>query len=129
MSEFADPSVGTGINYQELLGALLVVDVTEVVQGVNTTFGPSDPIRATVTVIDGDQAAAVYVDTLIFPKVLQSQLRSNVGKRVLGRLGQGTPKAGQSPPWTLEKATDADIRTASEFLAQQAAGRLTADDI
>ena len=45
---------------------------------------------------------------LVFPRVLQSQLKPKVGQMVLGRLGQGTAKPGQSAPWMLTEPTDAD---------------------
>jgi hypothetical protein len=53
----------------------------------------------------------------VFPKVLASQLRSSVGGKVIGRLGQGIAKPGQSAPWTLNAATDADKETGRKYLA------------
>lgn len=128
-NQFASPASATGIEWATLNGALLVIQVEEVVHGINTSFGTTDAVRATVTPIDGPTAGAAYTDTLIFPKVLQAQLAPNVGKTVLGRLGQGQQKPGQSPPWTLTEASPADQQAAAAFLAAQAAGRLTADDI
>jgi len=126
---FASPASATGIDLNALNERLLLVDVAEVVKDINTTFGVTDAVRATVTVVDGDQAGETFHDTLIFPKVLQSQLAPNVGKQVLGRLGQGQAKPGQKPPWILADATTDDIKTATDFLANRAANQLTADDI
>ena len=55
-------------------------------------------------------------DTLVFPKLLQSQLRSQIGKKVLGRLGQGSAKPGQSAPWLLNEASADDIAKAEAWV-------------
>lgn len=128
-NQFASPASATGIEWATLLGSLLIIDVTEVVKDINTSMGVRDATRATVTIVDGPTAGTAYTDTLIFPKVLHSQTAPNVGKKVLGRLGQGQAKPGQNPPWMLTEATPADQQTAANFLVAQAAGNLTADDI
>lgn len=118
--EFAAPASSTGIKWEDLKGSLLLFDVHSVETGIKTTFGETDAVRADVTVLDGDAAGDTYNDTLVFPKVLQSQLRPNVEKKVLGRLGQGTAKPGQSAPWMLNDATDTDKATARAHLAKNA---------
>lgn len=122
---FAEPASASGIAYETLLGDLLIVDVTDLVKDITTDYGTKDAIRATITVLDSDLAGATYEDVLVFPKVLQSQLRPNMGRRVLGRLSQGEAKKGQKPPWKLTQATDEDKEAAAKFMASQ----LTADDI
>lgn len=123
MSDFASPAAATGgIDWTSLNGHLLIVEPTEVVHDINTSFGTTDAVRANVTDID---TGTTYDDTLIFPKVLKSQLTSRVGAKVLGRLGQGAAKPSQSPPWVLNEATPADIDTAGKYLASQ----ITAADI
>jgi hypothetical protein len=129
MSQFAAPASATGIDWSTLNGALLIIDVTEVVKDINTNFGTTNAVRATVTVVDGAKAGDEYADTLVFPKMLQSQLSPLIGKTVLGRLGQGLAKPGQSAPWTLTEANPADQTTAANFVAARAANQLTADDI
>lgn len=129
MSQFASPASATGIEWATLNGALLIIEVVEVVKDIQTTFGVTDAVRATVTPVDGESAGSPYQDTLVFPRALKSQLAPNVGKTVLGRLGQGTAKPGQSPPWILSEATEADQQTAGAFVAQTAANQLTANDI
>jgi len=129
MTEFASPASATGIEWATLNGALLIIEVHEVVKDITTSFGVTDAVRATVTPVDGPTRGAAYQDTFIFPRMLKSQLAPNVGKTVLGRLGQGQAKPSQSPPWLLQEATPEDQQSAAGFLAQQAAGRLTADDI
>ena len=124
MSQFADPAQpSSGINYTELHGALLLIKPLMVephIQTVHTRPGEQNPaVRADVAVLDGPQAGTEYIDTLIFPRVLQSPLKSRVGQIVLGRLGQGVAKPGQSAPWTLDAASEADKATAGAFLARK----------
>lgn len=117
MTEFASPATANGIKWADVKGALVMVKVLAVETGINTAFGQSDAIRADVTVLDGSQAGEEYSDCLIFPKALQSQLRPNLNKTVLGRVGQGAAKPGQSAPWLLTEASDADRKTASDYIA------------
>lgn len=120
MADFATPPApSSGVKWRDLYGALLAVDVLGVEPDIQTQFGPSDAVRATITVIDGegDAAGDVYNDALVFPRVLRSQLEAAVGQTVLGRLGQGTAKPGQSAPWILNDPTADDVAKAEEFFA------------
>ncbi len=119
-NQFAEPASSTGIEWGTLNGCLLIVQPSEVVRGIVTSLGPRDAVRATVTVIDGPHAGTNYPDTLIFPKVLQSQVSSRIGQMVLGRLGQGQAKPGQNPPWMLNPAGPADQQAAGAYLATHA---------
>lgn len=120
------PPTSTPVDYNAVNGALLLIKVISLephVPTVNTKPGEQSPaIRADVTVLDGLKRGEVYTDTLIFPKVLQGQLRRSIGRSVLGRLGQGLPKPGQSAPWQLNEATPADMQAADAFLATKASG-------
>ena len=104
-----------GIDLKEYNGALLVVEPLGVESGIPTVHGPSDAVRANVYAITGPGESDDFIDTLLFPKVLQSQLRGQVGKKVVGRLGQGTAKPGQSAPWILAEATADDISKAQAW--------------
>jgi hypothetical protein len=127
MSNFAAPAASSGIQWDTLKGALLIVEPVEVVHDLATTYGTANAVRATVSVIDGPNAGEVYEDTLVFPKVLQSQLSSRLGQKVLGRLVQGVAKGNQSPPWKLETGNDLDVNTATQWLASRT--QLTAADL
>jgi hypothetical protein len=118
---FSAPATATGLDLKALLGALLLIHVHDIEQGINTSFGSTDAVRADVTALDGPQAGETFDDTLIFPRVLQSQLKSKIGERVLGRLGQGQAKPGQSAPWVLNAATQADADLATKWLTRVAA--------
>jgi len=124
-TQFAAPAEPSGISYTDLNGALLLIKVHAVEADVPTAFskpGQANPaVRADLTVLDGPQAGEQYEDALIFPKVLQGQLKSRVGQLVLGRLGQGQAKPGQSAPWKLDAATQADTEKADAHLRKVSA--------
>lgn len=112
---FNDPSTATGIDWKELHGSLLLFKVHGQEVGIKTVHGESNAIRADVHVLDGDKEGEVFTDTLVFPKVLQSQLKPSIGDLVLGRLGQGHKKPGQSPPWTLAAASAEDKKVGTTY--------------
>jgi len=116
--EFEAPASAVGIKWDDYNGDLLLVAVKQVESGIKTSFGEKDAVRADVTILDGTAAGEEFLDTLIFPSVLISQTRSAVGKKVLGRLGQGQAKPGQKPPWRLIEATDEDAAVARAHLAK-----------
>lgn len=122
-TDYAIPSTGGGdkLPLAELLGALLRIDVLEALSDVQTSFGASNPVRCNLAVLDGPLKAQTFDDALVFPRVLISQLKPSVGKVVVGRLGRGTAKPGQSAPWTLTAPTDDDIATARKYDAHIAA--------
>ncbi len=123
MSEnpFSNPgSAGSGVTWGDHKGRLLVIEPKSVEQGIKTSFGDADAVRADVHVIDGPSPES-FEDTLVFPKLLQSQLRSKLGQKVLGRLTTGQQKPGQSPPWLIAEPTADDIAAGTAWLnARQA---------
>lgn len=117
MSMFAQPSApGDGIKWDAHKGALLLVEPLSLEVGVKTSFGDADAVKANVYVIDGQGAGDSYTETLIFPKLLVSQTKNQLGQKILGRLGQGTQKPGQSAPWLLNEATPEDIAKAEAWV-------------
>lgn len=133
MSDFEDPATATPMPYNDLSGSLLLFDVLSFEDNVPTKFsepGEKSPaIRADVLVIDGPQAGTRLTEVLVFPKMLQAQLRPRVGKKVLGRLGQGAAQAGKNPPWELNPATMEDRSKAEALLARTAASPAPASGI
>lgn len=118
---FAAPAApSSGISWQDFNGALLMIEPKSIETGIQTSYGVADAVRADVTVLDGPHGGTNVPDTLVFPKLLQGQLKSQVGAKVLGRLGQGQAKPGQSAPWMLSEATDQDKQTAMQWLQQTA---------
>lgn len=114
--QFTDPGVSTGINLPDLEGRLLLVKPERVEVGITTSLGLRDATVSDVHVVDGD--STVYTDVFIWPRVLQGQLRKNLGTGMfcIGRLGKGTAKPGQNAPWKLIDATDADKVLARAYL-------------
>lgn len=123
---FAAPAAASGgLHLEDYLGRLLIVEPTGVEDGISTAFGPSSAVRATVTVVDAPTGPDVHEDALIFPKVLQSQLKPRIGQMVLGRLSKGNAKPGQSAPWIIQEPTEADIQAGVAYLNQRQAASLT----
>lgn len=117
---FAAPAASAGITWADLDGLLLLIEPLSEEHGIPTVHGEAKAVRANVTVLDGPAAGERHDDTLIFPKILQSQVRPKIGEKVLGRLGQGNKKPGQSAPWILQEATPADVQIGVNWLAQSA---------
>lgn len=117
---FAQPAAPSGgITWGDLLGALIIIQPTRVETGIHTDYGETDAIAVNAWVIDGPGKGETYEDALVFPKVLQSQLKSRIGQIVIGRVGQGVAKrAGQNPPWQLSDASDADIQLGAQVWAR-----------
>lgn len=122
MSEWVSAAPPTGgIDWKDHDGKLLIIEplaVEEHVPTVHTKPGEKSPaVRANVYVLTSPTEADEFLDTLIFPKLLQGQTRGQVGKKVVGRLGQGVAKPGQSAPWVIGEATADDIEKAKAYLA------------
>lgn len=129
-NSFANPgSTGSGVKWADLDGALVVAIVNEVEDKVSTSYGDREDVaRIDLHVLDGDSAGEEYLDTLVFPKVLSQQLRRRVGEKVLGRIGQGIAKSGQSAPWMIHPATDEDQKAGAKWLEKRSQ-LVSADDL
>ena len=120
---FSKPAAGGKFTAADHKGKLLLITPTSYEQGIATTFGDKDAVKANIVVIDegNPSGSEVIEDALLFGGVLIGQTKSFVGKGlVLGRLGQGTAKKGQNAPWLLEDPTDAEKDKARAYLASQA---------
>lgn len=120
---FDNPAApGAGIKYEDLENRLLLITSHVQEKAIPTEFGDNDAIRADVVVLDGPTAGEEISDTLLFPRVLQGQLRPNIGtgRKNLGRLGKGVKKPGKNAPWLLTDPTDADKAIARAYLADNA---------
>jgi len=120
MSDLFDaPGSASGVTWEQLDGRLVLVKPLKVEVGINTVVGVRDATVADVIVLDGTAAGTVHSATFVFPKVLQSQLKANVGsgRYNLGRVGKGVAKPGQNAPWLLTDPTEADKQAARNYLA------------
>lgn len=119
---------GAGIEWDSFKGKLFVVEPLEVEKGIKTVHGESDAVRANVYVLLGKNKTEEFEDTLIFPRVLQSQTRRQIGSVVVGRLEQGEAKRGQNPPWVFAEANTSDLKKAGEFWSARSLSSAGADD-
>lgn len=119
--QFDAPGSASGLDLKEIEGRLLLVKPLSQETGINTSLGEKDAVRADITVLDGPDAPIENTDVLIFPRVLQGQVKANIGtgRFNLGRLGKGLAKPGQNPPWKLADPTDADKDVARAYLASK----------
>lgn len=118
---FEKPASATGITWEDHKGKLLLIEPKQVEDNVPTSFGDKQAVRADITVVDGPESPIEFHESLIFPGVLISQTRPMVGKKVLGRLGQGQAKQGQRPPWRLDDPSDDDIKQATAYIEKRQA--------
>lgn len=117
---FGAPAEGGRFNAETNNGRLLLITPKAYEEGIKTVHGTKDAVKADVVVIDeANPAASEKVeDALLFGGVLIAQTKSMIGKQlVLGRLGQGTPKPGQKPPWLLDDPTEDEKVKARAYLA------------
>lgn len=115
---FDAPATGAKITTFE--NYLLLITPTDTQEGINTSFGAADATVVDFVVLDGPSAGQQHTGVLVFQKALQGQLRPKVGtgRMVLGRLGRGVAKPGQSAPWILGDPTEQDKQTARNHLAK-----------
>lgn len=120
---FDAPSSSSGVKITDFDGQLLLITPTGHETDIPTAYGPADAVTATIAVLDGAGAGDEHAGVRIFQKALQGQLRPKVGtgRMVLGRLGRGIAKPGQSAPWLLADPTEADKQTARDYLARKSA--------
>jgi hypothetical protein len=117
---FSQPASGSKFRPADYQGHLLLVWPTEYRSGIKTDYGESDAVAARVVVLDGEQGYEEHDNVLFFQAALIGTLKPSVGnnKPVLGRLGRGTSKPGQSAPFILTPFTEEDAKSAREYFAQ-----------
>ena len=123
--EFTAPATGGGsLKPADVEGHLLVVEPTEYVPNIATSFGEKDAIRVTVHDISTQET---HSDVLLFGTALIGSLKGQIGKRVLGVMGKGQAKPGQAAPWILEDASgNADaVTAATAYLTGAVAATIT----
>lgn len=108
-----------GITWADHKDKLLIIEPLSFETGIQTSYGVADAVKANITVITGPDEGEEFAEALIFPKLLASQAKSNIGKKVVGRLTQGAQKPGQSPPWMLAEASPEDLEKAKAYIASQ----------
>ena len=128
MSMFTAPAAGGGSDVRpaDLEGHLLIVEPLEYCESIPTSMGDKDAVRVTLHDVT---ESATFNDVLWFPKVLVGSLKGRIGQKVLGVLGKGTAKPGQSAPWILiDASTEADAVTAATAYLNSVAGAQFSSD-
>ena len=101
------------------VGNAVLVRPTEYIQSMNTAHGVTDVVRADWIVLSGPNQGKTVNGSLIFGKVLKSELRSIMGTpkpMMVAVIGRGEAKNGKSAPYLFAAADDA-----TKALAAQAA--------
>jgi hypothetical protein len=106
---------GSGIDWNDYLGKLVLFEPLDHEKDINTVHGTSDAIRANVYVLLGPGKVEEIEDTLIFQRVMQGQLKRQIGSVVVGRITQGEAKRGQSAPWVISEPNDTDLKRGVDF--------------
>jgi hypothetical protein len=123
--EFQAPAAGSVLKPAEVEGHLLVVEPTEYITSMVTQMGDSDAVRCTVHDIT-DQTT--HEEVLWFSTVLVGSLRSRIGTMVLGLMGKGVAKPGQTAPWILQDASTSPeaVAKAKAYMDGRASGAVAA---
>lgn len=104
-------------------GSLLLFFPTEVRRGIKTSNGDADAVSCSRVV--NLNTGRILHNTLIFGTALVPNIGGGAPDGVvLGRLGQGEGKPGQSKPWILLPHDENELRMAQEWLARDAQGQL-----
>lgn len=120
--EFGDPGERSSFKIADHEGALLLITPRSLEEGIETSFGEADAIKADVVVLTKTNGKPLaepeeHQGALIFQRVVIGQLESKIGNgRVLGKVGRGVAKKGQSAPFLIEKAEDDEKDLARAYL-------------
>ncbi|MGI5155788.1 hypothetical protein [Microbispora sp. CA-102843] len=115
--QFSQPSAGSDWRAADYVGHLILFYPREYREGIVTSNGTSDAIQVDLVVLTHPEGPKPEENVLLFQKVLRSSLRANIGKDpVLARLGQGTPKPGQSAAYILNPFNEQDAAYATQYL-------------
>lgn len=120
---FSGPASASGVKVTEFEGRLLLLTPTSYEEGIDTSYGEKDAVKTNLVVIDEDSPAdsEEHEGILLFQGRLIGQTKPFVGKGlVLGRLGKGEAKKGQSAPWMLLDPSEDEKKVGRAYLASKA---------
>jgi hypothetical protein len=115
---FDGPGSTTSIKWSDHEGQLVLI-WPKVEKPFEYDGETKNVIEARVVVLDPPGGTPIeYGTTVIFPRVMQGQVRGNIGRNRpnLGRVGKGEAKPRQSPPWILVDPNENDKKLAVQFL-------------
>ena len=115
---FDGPGSTTAIKFSDHEGRLALIWARAERQ--HTYDGETkDVIQGDVVILDPPGSDPIeYKNTMIFPRVMQGQVRGNIGtgKPNLGRIGKGEAKPRQTQPWILNDPNEQDKKMAVAYL-------------
>lgn len=98
-------SASGGLKLADLEGSLIIMRPTGEPESMQTAYGEGTYTPAEVLVVKGapEYADGTWHDLWVFPKAVQGQLRAaaKAGQPIVGEVGKGAAKPGQSAPWLL----------------------------
>ncbi len=123
---FSNPGAPTStqVKIADYENCLLIVRPRQIIEGITTPYGPKSATGAALHILDGRQGVSpdtpLYEpEILIFQGFLQGQLRTKIdpsgATMVLGRLGRGQAKAGQTAPFIIIDPTEQDSAAAMHW--------------
>jgi len=121
--EFSGPGERSNFKLADHEGALLLITPKALEEDIETAFGESDAIKADIVVLTDNKGKTLKepieeLGALIFQRVVIGQLTESIGKRrVLGTIGRGVAKKGQSAPFLIEPPTEPEKVTARAYIA------------
>lgn len=116
-NDWDDPAEPDFFVIKDHVGSLVIIAVNEFFEKMSTSMGERDTIKAEIAVVDGPGKDKRFPDGLLFGAKIVPQLRAKLGGApVLGTIGRGTAKAGQSAPYILIPASDEDKAKASNWV-------------
>ena len=121
--DFGGPSERSNFKLSEHVGALLLITPKSLEEGIETTFGEADAIKADIVILTTNKGKPLAEpveesNALIFQRVVIGQLTDLIGnRRALGRISMGVAKKGQSAPFLIDQPEESDKELARQYLA------------
>lgn len=118
---FSLPPAPSEIQISDLVGTLVLVRPTEVIEEMQTEIGKAENVvRADITAVDGELSGQLFEDVLVFQTALKRALLKVLdgpNPLLLGRIEMGQKKPGKNAPYLFGKPDEDDIAMAREALA------------
>ncbi len=115
--EFDTP--GDDIKVADYEGHLILFTPIEYIKVVPTIHGDKDVVDTDMVVLTADGGPEEFQGVRVFQSALVGSLKRKIdgGRKLLGVLGKGEAKRGQSAPYVLHGPTDEQKQIARDYLA------------
>jgi hypothetical protein len=109
------PAASFEFGLADHVGSLAFFVVGGLHRDVNTSFGTRDAVRASLVMLDGNEAGNIFEDVLLFNSRIVARLRNVPGQIILCRIALAAGKGGNNAPVELLDATPADTQLAGSW--------------